>query len=191
MSLPNHQTTKPQSAFWHRFAATAHSPIGLKPQDYGVSLVNPIVPQTCMSSGLVAKQFTQDVKGGNLNRQENEGSPLFAQNEVEFTDPTGCDHDALGDGLRKAIYNYMHGVGLDTDVREWFEGLRVPKTLVRKQFVRDALVASWSGEEDAKDSPEEPGRSELEEWGRLPRGGRRRPGGSARAGRRKKREASA
>ena len=24
-------------------------------------------------------------------------------------------------GLRKALYNYMHGVGLDTDVRDWFE----------------------------------------------------------------------
>ena len=38
-----------------------------------------------------------------------------------FDDPTGCDHDALGAGLRKALYNYMHGLGLDADVRDWFE----------------------------------------------------------------------
>ena len=38
-----------------------------------------------------------------------------------FDDPTGADHDFLGAGLRKALYNYMHGIGLDTDVREWFE----------------------------------------------------------------------
>ncbi len=33
--------------------------------------------------------------------------------------PHGTDHDYLGEGLRKALYNYMHGVGLDADVREW------------------------------------------------------------------------
>ena len=45
----------------------------------------------------------------------------FAHNDLEFDDPTGTDHDFLGVGLRKALYNYMHGVGLDVDVREWFE----------------------------------------------------------------------
>ena len=44
----------------------------------------------------------------------------FARNDVAFIDPTGVDHDALGKALTKALYNYMHGIGLDTDVREWF-----------------------------------------------------------------------
>ena len=79
-----------QSAHWHRFAATAHSPIGLHPQSYGITLRPP-----------------QKI--------------LFAHNDVEFDDPVGTDHDFLGNGLRKAVYNYMHGVGFDTDVREWFE----------------------------------------------------------------------
>ena len=39
----------------------------------------------------------------------------------EFEDPVGTDHDFLGSGLRKALYNYMHGIGLETDVREWFD----------------------------------------------------------------------
>ena len=30
-----------QSAFWHRFTTTAHSPIGLNPEDYGIQLVGP------------------------------------------------------------------------------------------------------------------------------------------------------
>jgi len=79
-----------QSAYWHRFSATAHSPIGLNPAEYGITLRPP-----------------QEIQ--------------FAHNDVAFDDPTGTDHDYLGGGLRKAIYNYMHGVGLDADVREWFD----------------------------------------------------------------------
>ena len=79
-----------QSAYWHRFAATAHSPIGLHPARYGITLRPP-------------RRVT------------------FAHNDIEFDDPVGADHDFLGSGLRKALYNYMHGVGLDADVREWFK----------------------------------------------------------------------
>jgi radical SAM superfamily enzyme YgiQ (UPF0313 family) len=79
-----------QSAYWHRFAATAHSPIGLDPDAYGITLL----PAPSIE---------------------------FAHNDLEFQDPTGTDHDFLGQGLRKALYNYMHGVGLDEDVRAWFQ----------------------------------------------------------------------
>jgi Radical SAM superfamily len=78
-----------QSAYWHRFAATAHSPIGLQPHRYGIKLRPP-------------------------------AQISFAHNDIPFEDPVGTDHDFLGGGLRKALYNYMHGVGLDVDVREWF-----------------------------------------------------------------------
>ena len=83
-----------QSAFWHRFAATVHSPIGLQPKKYGIRVFNE--------------------------------PAAFARNELPFEDPTGTDHDLLGEGLRKALYNYMHGVGLDLDVRTWFSGARPP-----------------------------------------------------------------
>jgi hypothetical protein len=79
-----------QSAYWHRFAATAHSPVGLSPEKYGITLRPP-------------ENIT------------------FAHNDIAFEDPVGADHDFLGGGLRKALYNYMHGIGLDADVREWFE----------------------------------------------------------------------
>ncbi|CAD5371870.1 Radical SAM protein [Rubrivivax sp. A210] len=100
------------SGFWHRFACTVHSPVGQRPQDFGVSLL-PLPP------------------GG------------FAKNDVGFVDPTGVDHDALGAGLKKAIYNYMHGLGLDDDVRAWFDQ-PVPKARVARRRIERALEATGS-----------------------------------------------
>ena len=96
-----------QSGFFHRFACTVHSPVGLNPAEYGVTL-KALPPVS------------------------------FARNDVEFVDPSGVDHDALGRALNKALYNYMHGIGLDEDVRAWFEG-RVPRTRVPRRFVERAL----------------------------------------------------
>ncbi|HTC54712.1 MAG TPA: radical SAM protein [Steroidobacteraceae bacterium] len=67
-------------------------------------------------------------------------NPTFANNDISFTDATGVDHDAFGKPLRKALYNYMHGIGLDQDVREWFDG-DVPRTRVARSFVARALKA--------------------------------------------------
>jgi hypothetical protein len=96
------------SGFFHRFACTVHSPVGKRPQDYGVELL-PLPP-------------------GN-----------FAKNDVAFFDPTGTDHDLLGVGLKKALYNYMHGIGLEEDVRMWFNGA-TPKTRVNRRFIERALL---------------------------------------------------
>jgi hypothetical protein len=102
-----------QSAFWHRFAATAHSPIGKEPDLYGIRLR----PEPAVS---------------------------FARNDLAFDDPTGVDHDHLGEGLRKALYNYMHGMGLDEDVRSWFPPRKrsVPRATVAADFIRRALEES-------------------------------------------------
>ena len=62
----------------------------------------------------------------------------FARNDVGFIDPTGVDHDALGVALNKALYNYMHGIGLDQNVRSWFSG-RVPRSTVPSHFIERAL----------------------------------------------------
>ena len=65
----------------------------------------------------------------------------FAKNDIAFIDPTGTDHDTLGRGLKKAIYNYMHGVGLEEDVRQWFElpKGKCPKTSVPRHKIAKAL----------------------------------------------------
>jgi hypothetical protein len=98
-----------QSGFFHRFACTVHSPVGLNPAEYGIKL----------------KQLP----------------PIsFATNDVEFIDPTGVDHSALGVALNKALYNYMHGIGLDEDVRSWFSG-NTPKPRVHRYFISRALSA--------------------------------------------------
>jgi hypothetical protein len=111
-----------QSAFWHRFAATRHSPVGQSPDLFGIR----------------------------LRAEPPRAGPAFARNEVAFDDPTGTDHDGLGAGLRKALYNYMHGLGLEEDVRRWFEepGLRrrggaarIPAPSVSAHLVRDAIAA--------------------------------------------------
>jgi hypothetical protein len=91
-----------QSAYWHRFSATAHAPIGLNPERYGITL-RPLPPIT------------------------------FAHNDVAFDDPVRTDHDFLGAGLRKALYNYMLGLGLDADVRTWFEAAPRPHRRRRRR----------------------------------------------------------
>jgi hypothetical protein len=62
----------------------------------------------------------------------------FAHNDIGFIDPSGVDHARLGRALSAALYNYMHGVGLERDVREWFDR-RVPKTSVPGEFISQAL----------------------------------------------------
>ncbi|WP_228190496.1 B12-binding domain-containing radical SAM protein [Marinomonas communis] len=102
-----------QSAYWHRFAATIHSPIGINPEEYGITLAER--PET-----------------------------LFAENDVDFFDPTGTDHEMLGNGLRKALYNYMHGIGFDQPMSFWFDQ-SVARPTVKKDLISKAfsnLIAS-------------------------------------------------
>jgi len=63
----------------------------------------------------------------------------FARNDIGFIDPTGVDHDALGLGLKKGIYNFMHGIGLEEDVRMWWDR-PVPKTRVPRRRIEKALL---------------------------------------------------
>jgi len=105
-----------QSGFFHRFSCTVHSPVGMDPVAYGIQLI-PLPPVS------------------------------FAKNDIGFIDPTpmppGVDHDALGQGLRKAIYNYMHGLCVEDDVRRWFEHLPcpVPRSTVKRGKIAKALTA--------------------------------------------------
>jgi hypothetical protein len=97
-----------QSAFWHRFALTAHSPVGLNPEKYNI------------------KKLT-----------EAEGT--FANNDIEYEDPEGGDHDSFGYGLKKSLFNYMHGIGLDDPLNKWFDE-KVPKTKIAPDFIEKVLV---------------------------------------------------
>ncbi len=98
-----------QSAYWHRFALTVHSPMARSPAKFGIRLL-PTPPAP------------------------------FAQNEIPFEDLSGCDPEPLAPGLRKAVYNFMHGVGFDQDVRNWFD-VPVPRPRTPRQFVEQLLSA--------------------------------------------------
>ena len=95
-----------QSGFWHQFAMTAHSPVGMEPESYGVKPINNPVS--------------------------------FAHNDVEFEDSTGIDHNLFSYGLKKSLYNYMHGICFDYDLQEWFD-IEIPSTSVEPDFIEKAL----------------------------------------------------
>ena len=65
----------------------------------------------------------------------------FAKNDIAFNDPSGIDHDALGLGLKKAIYNFMHGVGLEQEVHTWFDecGMSIPQSKVPRNKIVKCL----------------------------------------------------
>lgn len=96
-----------QSGFWHLFAMTAHSPVGLDPEAFGVIRVGP-------------EQGT------------------FANNDLYHDDPTGCDHEQFGAGLSKALFNYMHGLGFELPLQDWFE-FKVPVTSVPSNYIESAI----------------------------------------------------
>ena len=96
-----------QSGFWHQFAMTAHSPVGLNPEEFGV------IPSV--------KEIS------------------FANNDVEFRDKTGIDHSKFSFGLKKSLFNYMHGICFDNPLQEWFE-FKIPKTKIHPDYIHDCLL---------------------------------------------------
>jgi hypothetical protein len=101
-----------QSGFWHQFAMTVHSPIGLDPGRFDVI-------------------------------RENVEIGTFANNDLIHIDKTGIDHEMFSFGLKKSLYNFMHGIGFEIPLNQWFDeseiGVRLPKTKVTKDFIWNAL----------------------------------------------------
>ncbi|MCT4665509.1 MAG: radical SAM protein [Flavobacteriales bacterium] len=63
---------------------------------------------------------------------------LFADNDVQFEDSTRIDHSKFSFGLKKSIYNYMHGVGFDFPIQEWFD-FPIPQTTIAPQLIESYL----------------------------------------------------
>ena len=80
-----------QSAFWHRYAMTVHSPSGKEPQTYGIMNV-----ETELHS--------------------------FCNNEIAYEEDLDYDVEAVGEGLRLATYNFMHDLGYEIPLEDWFSG---------------------------------------------------------------------
>ncbi|GAB1462903.1 B12-binding domain-containing radical SAM protein [Pedobacter sp.] len=96
-----------QSGFWHQFAMTAHSPVGLYPDKFGVV-------------------------------KETEEIGTFANNDINFTDKTGIDHNKFSYGLKKSLFNYMHGICFDYKLQDWFD-FKIPRTTIAANFIDTAL----------------------------------------------------
>ena len=96
-----------QSGFWHQFALTAHSPVGLYPEQFGVT-------------------------------KKTEAIGTFANNDIEYTDATGINHDKFSFGLKKSLFNFMHGICFDYELQEWFD-FKIPKTKIHPDFIFNAL----------------------------------------------------
>jgi len=99
-----------QSAHWHQFAMTAHSPVGLNPEKYKVIKTGP------------------EFKG-------------FANNDLYHTDPTGAKHEKYSDGLKKALYNYMHNNALEFPLQKFFS-FSVLKTTMPASLIFNSIKAS-------------------------------------------------
>jgi hypothetical protein len=69
---------------------------------------------------------------------------LFANNDLVFIDRKGCNHESFSEGLRKSLYNFMHGICFDYPLREWFD-FRIPQTTVAPHFIHQVL--SQAGDE--------------------------------------------
>ena len=67
----------------------------------------------------------------------------FANNDVEFKDITGIDHSKFSYGLKKSIFNFMHGIGFDVDLQEWFD-FKIPETTIHPYFIEDCLTPEES-----------------------------------------------
>ena len=101
-----------QSGFWHQFAMTAHSPVGMYPERFGVV-------------------------------KETETIGTFANNDINYTDKTGIDHNKFSFGLKKSLYNFMHGICFDYKLQDWFD-FKIPRTTVASDFIDRALKADDS-----------------------------------------------
>ena len=64
----------------------------------------------------------------------------FANNDIEFIDETGIDHSQFSYGLKKSLYNFMHGIGFDIPVQDWFE-FELPHPSVDEHYIQSSIEA--------------------------------------------------
>jgi hypothetical protein len=63
---------------------------------------------------------------------------LFANNDVNFKDKTGINHEKFSFGLKKSLFNYMHGICFDFPLQDWFD-FKIPKTSIPPDYITSCL----------------------------------------------------
>ena len=62
----------------------------------------------------------------------------FANNDLVHIDEVGSNHEAYGQGLKKSLFNYMHGLCFDFPLQEWFD-FKIPKTKIKHDYIINIL----------------------------------------------------
>lgn len=62
----------------------------------------------------------------------------FAENDLWHEDPKGADHKLFSEGLKKSLFNYMHGLCFDFPLQEWFD-FPVPNTIVAHNYIENCI----------------------------------------------------
>lgn len=62
----------------------------------------------------------------------------FANNDVQYHEQQQTDHGRFSFGLKKSLYNYMHGLGFELPAHSWFD-FKVPKTKVPPQYIGQCI----------------------------------------------------
>ncbi len=96
-----------QSAYWHLFSLTVHSPIAEKPERYELEI------------------------------ESNTDNP-FGNNDLLFRTKLKIDYKNFSFGLKKALYNFMHGVGFDKSVETWFD-FQTRKTTIASNLISNFI----------------------------------------------------
>ncbi|PIB34519.1 radical SAM protein [Reichenbachiella sp. 5M10] len=65
----------------------------------------------------------------------------FANNDLQHLDASGADHIRYSEGLKKSLFNYMHGLCFDYTLQEWFD-FNVPETSIPSHFIEQALATN-------------------------------------------------
>ncbi|MBO6183596.1 MAG: radical SAM protein [Chryseobacterium sp.] len=63
----------------------------------------------------------------------------FANNDIDFTDKTGIDHSKFSFGLKKSLFNFMHGINFEISLQDWFD-FKIPKTTIHPDYIHDCLL---------------------------------------------------
>ena len=95
-----------QSAFWHRYAMTIHSPSGCNPEQYGAK------------------------------RADSEPNPFANNAVPFTTDDDNIEWNIIGRAMASATQNYMLGKGYEIPMKNWFNGIypnpNIPKNYIAR-----------------------------------------------------------
>ncbi len=113
------------SAYWHRFSLTVHSPIAKNRNLFNIKTLD-------------EKRYAfanNDIS--------------YTEQVTDKTESMLKNIDKIGDALKKATYNFMFGLETDRPVIDWFEGIKeLPKPTLKKNYIKKSIKQNQELEYD-------------------------------------------